>query len=133
MKTFFKFTVLSAVLLAAIGSNLNAATPTETPSAPGHARLHALIRRHAAARHHVAKKLDLSSDQIAALKAARASTATTLKVIRADQSLTADQKKAKVRESLQSARKTMQGVLTADQQAKLQHFRAKHHKHNRRA
>jgi Spy/CpxP family protein refolding chaperone len=131
MKTFLKLTVLSAVLLAAIGSSLNAATGPVASSATGHARLHALVRRHAA-HHHVAKKLGLTSDQIAQLKATRASTATTIKGIRADQSLTADQKKAKVREALQGARKTMQGALTAEQRAKLQHFRAKHHKHSPR-
>jgi DNA-binding Xre family transcriptional regulator len=136
MKAFLKFTLLSAGILAATLPSLTAADAKPAPTAPAtpaHARLHAMLARRATVRHHLAKKLGLSSDQISQLKAARASAATTIKSIRADQSLTADQKKAKVRETLQSARKTMQGVLTADQQAKLQHFRAKHHKHSRRA
>jgi Spy/CpxP family protein refolding chaperone len=135
MKAFLKLTLLSAGILAATVPSLSAAaaapaTPA-TPAAPAHGRMHALLARRAA-RHHVAKKLGLSSDQISQLKTARASTAAAIKAIRADASLTTDQKKAKVRDTLQSARTTLRGVLTADQQSKLQHFRAKHHKHHRR-
>lgn len=131
MKTLAKITLLAAglaaaavtvpVLHAADASGNNSAT-TGAP-ADKHPRLHALMRR-PAVRQHLAQRLGLSADQVSQLKATRASTAAAVKAIRADASLTPEQKKAKTRETLAVARTQMRGVLTADQQAKLKQMRA---------
>lgn len=140
MKTLLKLPLLAAGLFAAAASpflhaavtNATPATPAApdaTAAAPGiaakHPRLHAMLLRRQAVRQRVAKKLGLSADQISQLKAERAKIATTVKGIRADASLTPEQKKAKVRETLQSARTAMRGVLTPEQQAKAKELRAK--------
>ena len=125
MKTLTKLTLLAAGLAAAAVAIpvLNAADDTAaTAPAANHPLLRALMRRQAI-RQHVAQKLGLTADQITQLKATRASTVAAVKDIRADTSLTADQKKAKVRETVQAAFATARGTLTADQQAQLREMR----------
>jgi len=126
MKTFTKITLLAAgfaatvaalPVLAAADTTTGNAASTAAPAGK-HPGLRALLHRRAI-RQQVAKRLGLSADQISQLKSTRASTATAIKAIRADTSLTPDQKKAKARETIQAARTQMRGVLTADQQAKL--------------
>lgn len=133
MKTFLKLTLLSVAIAAATFTSLSAATDSSAPAAaPAKGHLRALVARRGEARHQIAKKLDLTKDQVAQLKATRAQTAASIKAIRSDATLSTDQKKAKIRETVASTRTSLHGVLTADQQAKLKHFRAKHHKHHRR-
>jgi hypothetical protein len=131
MKTLTKLTLFTAGLAVAALPLINAADTDTTAPAPAgkhalagkHPRLRALMRRKAV-RQRIAQKLNLSVDQIAQLKASRASTVAAVKAIRADSSLTPDQKKAKVRETVQAARANMKGVLNADQQAKMGKLRA---------
>jgi protein CpxP len=122
MKTLIRITLLLAGLAAAALPAVNAADATAAPAAK-HPRLRAMLMLRQAVRQRVAKKLGLSSDQIAQLKADRAKTVVAMKAIRADSSLTPDQKKTKVRETMQIARAEMRGVLTPDQQTKLQKMR----------
>lgn len=134
MKTLLRITLLATGVLAAAASSAfsaDLATPA-APAVPQHPARAGQLARRAALRHHLAKRLGLTDAQKAQLKSDRASTAAALKSIRADASLTPDQKKAKVRETLQSARMQLRNVLTAEQQAKLQHLRARlHHRHAR--
>ena len=131
MKTFAKITLLTAGLAVAALPVISAADTGATPPAPAgkhalagtHPRLRALMRRKAV-RQRIAQRLNLSADQIAQLKAARANTVAAVKAIRTDASLTPDQKKAKAQETVQAARASMRGVLTADQQAKMGKLRA---------
>ena len=131
MKILTKITLLAAgfavaasalPVLAAADASTGNATTTVAPAGK-HPGLRALMHRRAI-RQQVAKRLGLSADQVSQLKATRASTATAIKAIRADTSLTPDQKKAKARETIQAARTQMKGVLTADQQAKLGKIRS---------
>ena len=119
MKTLVKFTFLTLVLAAATLPAFSAAKDDSTPAPADHPRLHALMKHRAALRTRVARRLGLNADQIAQLKAKRATTVASLRAIRSDASLTADQKKAKAHETLKAAREEMRTVLTPDQQAKL--------------
>ena len=125
MKTLLKFTLLAAGLAAAFPI-LHAADPAPTTPAPAadHPRLRALMQRRAAVRQRVAQRLGLSADQRAQLKAARVKTAAALKAVRADSGLTPEQKKTKVRETVQAARTEMRGVLTPEQQKQLNKIQA---------
>ena len=129
MKTLTKITLLAAGLAAAVPLFAATDASTTAPSPANHPRLHALLQKRAALRGKIAKRLDLSPDQVAQLKAKRAQTAAAVKAVRADSSLTADQKKAKVRETLQAARADLRSVLTADQQSKLDQMRKHLRKH----
>jgi Spy/CpxP family protein refolding chaperone len=125
MKNLLKLSLLTLGLAAVSLPAFSAENDTATP--PAHAvrrpLLKALVQRRAALRQKVAKKLDLTADQKAQLKAKRASVVAAVKAIRHDASLTPEQKKAKARETLQAARADVRNVLTADQQAKLQKAR----------
>ena len=77
-----------------------------------------MLRRRMVAIHRVGRRLNLNSDQVSQLKSFRAQTVDKIKGIRADSSLTTEQKKAQAREALQTARTEMRGVLTEDQKAR---------------
>ena len=138
MKSLLKVTLLTTGILAGLLPTVNAQTTTTTTApatttspAPAHPGRKALLMRRAMIRHHIAKKLGLTPDQIAQLKTTRANTHAAIKAIRANASLTPDQKKAQIRETVKTARTQMRAVLTPDQQAKLQQLRAKFHKAHR--
>jgi len=130
MKTFTKVTLLTLGLASAALPFLSAADTT-APAVPANpapgARFPVLrqmfVRRMAMIRR-VAKRLGLSADQIAQFKSLRQQTVASLKGIRADSTLTPQQKRAKAVEVLQSARTQMRGVLTSDQLAQLEKIRA---------
>jgi len=127
MKTPLRLALFSVGLLAA--TSLFAADPAPSAAAanpPAHPRLPARLKHRAAVRRHLAKKLGLGADQVAQLKAKHAATVASLKAIRADATLTPEQKRAKARATLQAARTDMRTVLTPDQQAKLDALRAAH-------
>ncbi len=123
MNTFSK---ISFIVLGLATTALPAfsADSNTTPAAPRPERppLRALAARRAV-QARVLKRLDLTAEQKTQLKAQRDATAGTLKAIRADQSLTREEKKAKAREVAQSARTQMRSLLTTDQQAKLDKMR----------
>lgn len=130
MKTFTRVILLSVGLASAAFPFAVVAAentvPTPAPATTGrhlHPRLRAKLQRRMAATRHVARRLSLSNDQVAQLKALRAQTRSTVKGLRADSSLTLDQKKAKARETLQAARTQMRGTMTPDQQARLKQMR----------
>lgn len=127
MKALLKVSLLALGIVAAALPSMAAATTPEaaTPAPRAHLRRGARLMRRAAIRRHVIQKLGLTDAQKAQLKAARASTVAAVKAIRADTTLTPEQKKAKVRETLQSARTQMRSALTPDQQAKLDQLRAR--------
>ena len=115
MKTFLKLTLLAAGLTAALP--FLQADPVSAPAGQP-PRPHALAPRRAI-RQRLAQRLGLSAEQVTQLKAARLKAVADVKAVRADASLTPEQKKAKVRETPQAARTEMRGVLTADLQQKL--------------
>ncbi len=142
MKTFLKYSLLAAGLAVA-SVPLFADAPATTPApAAGqavakHPRLARMMQRRAMVRRQVAKRLDLSADQIATLKANRAQTRTALQGLRNDTSLTQDQKRAKAREIIQSARGAGRATLTPEQQKRAHHMRKRFqafrkHRMNRR-
>jgi len=121
MKTLTRITLLAASLAFTtlpLVTAADAPADTTTPPAGNSPGLHALARRHAV-RQRLAQRLGLTADQIGQLKATRAKTATAIKAIRADASLTPDQQKAKIHATRQAALTEMRGVLTPDQQAKM--------------
>jgi Skp family chaperone for outer membrane proteins len=121
MKTIAKFSLLALGLAVAALPALTAA-PTKAEPGARHA-LRAKVERRAALKREVARRLDLSADQKAELKAKRAETHAALKALRADTSLTREQKKEKARELLQSARSDLRAKLTPEQSAKLDRAR----------
>lgn len=125
MKTLTKIALIAAGLMtvATVLPVLHAADDTAAPAgkralAGKHPRLRALMQRKAM-RQRIAQRMGLSADQKTQLKATRASTVEAVKAIRADKSLSPEQKKTKLRETLQAARTTARGALNADQQARL--------------
>src|SRR4051812_3887109 len=124
MKTLAKISLLTLGLAALSGSAFAAdAAPSDT-TAPAakhqhHRRVAAKRQHRAELRKHIAKKLDLTDAQKNQLKAKRTELKTALQGIRNDTSLTKEQKHAKARELLQSARTNFRSVLTPEQQAKL--------------
>ena len=138
MKTLTKLCFLAAGLaavslpaFAADNATSNANPAANAPATPArHPHLRALAAR-GKLRARIAKRLDLTDAQKQQLKAKRAETKNALQAIRSDASLTKEQKHAKARELLQSARTNFRSVLTPGQQAKLDHMRARvraHHK-----
>lgn len=123
MNTFSKISFIVLGLATAALPAFSADSDT-TPSAPRPERppLRALAARRAV-QARVLKRLDLTAEQKTQLKAQRDATAGALKAIRADQSLTREEKKAKAREVAQSARTQMRSLLTTEQQAKLAKMR----------
>ena len=121
MKTLTKFLLLSAAFSVSLPS-VHAADPApgtpakaDQPAAAGKHRPMRNVKQRQALQQQIAKKLQLSADQRGQLKASRAKTASAIQAIRADSSLSADQKKTKVRETLQAARTERRSVLTPDQ------------------
>ena len=119
MKTLAKLTLLAAGLAVSALPLIRAEAPVANQERPAghHPYLRAMAQRQEM-RKRIAHRLGLSADQIAKLKASRLETATAIKAIRADASLTPAQKKAKARETLQGTRVAMRSVLTPDQLAK---------------
>lgn len=115
MKTFAKFLIVSAALAASLPL-VNAADPAPADQATsGNHRPLRTLKQRRELQQQIAKKLHLTAEQRTQLKASRAKTAAALKAIRADAALSADQKKAKARETLQVARTEMRAVLTPEQ------------------
>ncbi len=71
----------------------------------------------------VARRLDLTADQRTQIRDIRRQTLTAVKGIRDDAKLTPEQRKAKVREIVQNSRGQIRGVLSPDQQQRLQRMR----------
>ncbi len=126
MKTLLKMSLLAVGLATAASSLVNAAevAPAAAPAGK-HPHRHAALAHRKMVRHHVAKQLGLSAEQTATLKADRAKTHDAVKAIRADASLTPEQKKAKLRDTVKSARTEMRSVLTPDQQTQLKQLRSR--------
>jgi hypothetical protein len=76
-----------------------------------------IFRRMLTAR--IARALHLTPAQQAQLRAIRGQTAASVRAIRADQTLTADQKAERIRQAKQGARRQIHGILTAEQEVKL--------------
>lgn len=78
-----------------------------------------------------AKELNLTPEQQTELKQIRESSREQFKAIKNDSSLTADQKKAKMKELRKSTNEQMMSKLNPDQQAKFKEMR-KEHRHQGR-
>lgn len=76
-----------------------------------------------------AKELNLTPDQQSDLKQIRESSRQQFQAIKNDSSLTADQKKAKMKELRKSTREQMMSKLNPDQQAKFKEMRKEHRHH----
>jgi Spy/CpxP family protein refolding chaperone len=125
MKKLIKFALVAVGLGVGALSALPAAaaeTNTDVPK-ERHPRLRALVKQRAAMRAEVARRLDLTDEQKAQLKSGRAKTAETLKTLRHDPNLTREQKREQARDALEAARAELRGVLTPEQQAKLDQAR----------
>lgn len=120
MNHLVKTSLLSFGLVTAAVSAL-AAEGGSVPSLREQPAVRALGR--AAVRAQVLRRLDLNAEQVARLKARRAATAEALRAIRADETLTREQKIAKAREVGGAARAEMRATLTPEQQAKLDALR----------
>lgn len=73
--------------------------------------------------HAIARRLGLSQDQMAKMKAVREKTHEAMQAIRADAALTPEQRQTKGRTTLQSARTEAREILTAEQKEKLDEMR----------
>lgn len=115
MNTLTKLSLVAVALAAAVPFAHAA------PHRPADHARHAL-------RAHALKRLELTTEQKAALKDKRAALKETLQGIRADTALSREQKKEKAREALASTRTAFRDTLNAGQKAKLETMRerAKH-------
>jgi Spy/CpxP family protein refolding chaperone len=71
----------------------------------------------------VAHRLGLTADQKARIQEIREKTIAAVKPIRADTSLSREARRAKVREQVEASRADIRGLLTPDQQERLQRIR----------
>ncbi len=71
----------------------------------------------------LARRLELTPDQMAGIRDIRAKTLAAVKPIRADASLSPEARQAKVRELVQGSRAQIRALLTPEQKAKVQHMR----------
>jgi Spy/CpxP family protein refolding chaperone len=121
-----KILPLSFLLLPLVtGSFAATASAAAAPSSEPSAQPAAAPHRHRAARHPVARRLGLSTEQAERLRSVRAKAAAEVKAIRNDSALSAEQKRAKVRETLAAARSSAREVLTPEQRQRLHHLRAR--------
>jgi len=72
----------------------------------------------------MAAKLGLSEAQVSQLKTAREATRDQIRAVRADTTLSPEDKHARMRQILADSKQQMQKILTPEQQAKLQELRA---------
>jgi hypothetical protein len=127
MKLLVPSLVFAAGLAAGVPFVFSSGIPAATPPARGaralanHPFRAFMVRRMVVRR--VARKLDLTADQLGKIKAVRAQDAASIRAVRSDASLTREQKRAQVLAILQGARTQVRGILTADQQAKLSAIR----------
>ena len=122
MKTLLRSGFAALALAAAIPAFAADSAPSTEPQRQTHhgrAKMRGLMQRRGMDRVALAQKLGLTAEQRQQLKAKRANTAASVKAIRGDTSLTPEQKKAKLRETLQTSRTEMRAVLTPEQQTKL--------------
>lgn len=137
MKNLIKVSLVAAGLAAALPFTSVAQSTDTAPATPPAATApaavphrhpmmrRAMMRRRAALHRRLVRRLGLNATQIAQLKTIRQNTATSLKALRANTSLTPDQRKAQAHELLASAHTQMRGVLTPEQQTKLNHLKAR--------
>ena len=124
MKTFLKISVLALGLGAGTSPILQAATADDNDGGRDRLpRMRAMSRHPAMIRGHVARLLELSPEQRAQFKAGRENARNALKAIRADESLTREQKREKARATLEEARSHLRSVLKPGQQVKIDNFR----------
>ena len=77
--------------------------------------------------------LGLSADQKSQIKQIRENEKQQIQAVKADNSLSKDQKKAKIKDIRQNSTSQINGLLTPEQQQKFAQRRANHHKHHKHA
>jgi hypothetical protein len=111
----------------------SAASPATTAASPQtHPHLHRLkarLQRRQLAARAIGRRLDLTGAQKDQLKTLRQKAAAEVRGIRQDTTLSPDQKKARIRETVQGARAQAGGVLTPEQKTQA----AKLRRHLRRS
>ena len=115
-----------AVLALAAAPVLRAEDPPATPPADQPAGHHA--RRDELREHYqrMVKDLNLTSDQQAKAEAILKQTGDELRALRADTTLTPDQRHAKAKDLRRGAEEQIHALLTPDQQAKAKALREQH-------
>jgi len=112
-----------------VSAATEASPATPPPDAPGSAHAQSGHRRHGRAPQlglgrEMAAKLGLSEAQVSQLKTAREATRDQIRAVRADTTLSPEDKHARMRQILADSKQQMQKILTPEQQAKLQELRA---------
>lgn len=79
----------------------------------------------------IVDKLDLTADQKAQIKPIIEAAHKQAETVRADTSLTPEQKHAKMREAFQAVRGQIEGILTPEQKQKLEAMKEEHREHHR--
>jgi hypothetical protein len=91
------------------------------------------MRKHGGRRNleHMKKELNLTEEQVNALKKNHETMAQKFKAIREDKNLTDDQKKAELKEFKKQQHESLKSILTAEQLQKLEQQKKEHkgHKH----
>jgi len=77
--------------------------------------------------------LGLNADQKSQIKQIRQTEKQQIQAVKADNSLSKDQKKAKIKDIRQNSTSQINGLLTPEQQQKFAQRRANHHKHHKHA
>lgn len=134
MKPITRISLLAAALAAALpfaGAIETTAPSAPAPAAAGHtARPHAhartrAVRREAAIRRHLARRLKLTTAQRSQLHSIRANAHRSAEAIRQNTSLSKDEKRAQVRSLRTASRQQMDALLTPAQKTRLTHLRAR--------
>ena len=129
MKKLIQYSLVAIGILSLSVPATQAADPATPPPAtnvaprpfrPHHPLRAMMIRRR------LAQKLGLTANQIQLLREARINAVNNVKALRADTTLTPEQRRQRVREIVKSAREQMRGILTPEQLTTLQELRAAH-------
>ncbi|HWG51552.1 MAG TPA: hypothetical protein VN669_17765 [Candidatus Acidoferrales bacterium] len=118
--------ILSGAMLLPLGAMAQAASST-----PDNSTQTATTSQKTERGEKFAKALNLTPEQQTELKQIRESSREQFKAIKNDSSLTADQKKAKMKELRKSTNEQMMSKLNPDQQAKFKEMRKEHRHHGR--
>lgn len=136
MKNLIKISLVAAAVAATFPFTVAAQTSGTAPAAAPavaapaagahHPKMHrAMMKRRAALHHRIVRQLHLNATQKTQLKTIRQNTAASLKALRANTSLTPEQRKAQAHQLLAAAHTQMRGVLTPEQQTKLHRMKAR--------
>jgi Spy/CpxP family protein refolding chaperone len=121
-KKYLNYAILTLVLCTTLHSSALLAEPGKSPK-PGVPPHH--VDKMKDRREEMKKALGLTEEQLAKLDVIKEESRAEMQKLRADQSLSREEKREQVREIREAADVKIKGILTPEQQAKFEEFKKK--------